>query len=77
MDGIPVIVNSPVFTLTIVDGNSVLEDHLVEPLLFDYRQLEVQNRSNPQCVYWNYENRSDDKLVTLRTGQIMTNMRTG
>ena len=55
--GVPLTINSPVFTLTVVDGNKLLSRQLAEPLLFDFRQLEVNNRTSPQCVYWHHDNR--------------------
>ncbi len=47
-------VNSPVFSLTVVDGNKTIQGSLQEGLKLDFKQLEPQNHSSPQCVYWKF-----------------------
>lgn len=50
--GIPVDISSSVFTMTIVDGNKTLTGHVTSPITLDLKQLDLSNRTTPQCVYW-------------------------
>jgi hypothetical protein len=49
---VPVVVNSPVYTLTVIDAESLQHIFPTEPVTFEFRQMVSVNRTNPQCVYW-------------------------
>jgi cadherin EGF LAG seven-pass G-type receptor 1 len=57
--GAQAVVNSALFSLNVISGNTV--DHVsvtTEPIVFEFRQLTVVNRSNPRCVYWDQSDRT-------------------
>ena len=69
-DDIHVKPNTPVFSLTVVDGNQTIEGFQVHPVTFDFRLLQSENFSNPQCAYWKYSHR----WVDLQCGRWWENV---
>ena len=45
-------INSPVFSLLVIDEDEEVTGPLSEPLVFTFKQLQAENRTSPQCVYW-------------------------
>ena len=51
------VINSPVFTINIVDNEESIAGVLTQPISIDLKQLEMENRTSPQCVFWKYDAR--------------------
>lgn len=51
---VPIVVNSAVFSLNVINGTSLNHVHVTEPVTFHFRQLLSTGRSNPRCVSWVY-----------------------
>lgn len=47
-----VVINSPIMSLVMHDGNTHIQGILGEPVVIDFQLLETQNRTSPQCVFW-------------------------
>ena len=48
------VVNSPVFTLNLMDGSSSVSSSVSPdaPFTFEFPLLETKGRSTPRCVFW-------------------------
>lgn len=46
------VVNSPVYTLNVIDADTLERIVPTKPVEFEFRQLVTVNRTNPQCVFW-------------------------
>jgi len=51
---VPVVVNSAVFSLNVINGTSLNHVDVTEPVTFHFRQLLSMGHSNPRCVSWVY-----------------------
>jgi len=49
---VPIVVNSAVFSITVVNGMSLNRVHVTESVTFHFRQLVSAGHSNPRCVSW-------------------------
>jgi len=49
---VPAVVNSAVFSLSVINGTSLNRVHVTEPVTFHFRQLQSAGRSSPRCVSW-------------------------
>ncbi|XP_046355288.2 cadherin EGF LAG seven-pass G-type receptor 1-like isoform X1 [Haliotis rufescens] len=55
MSDIPVVINSPVMTVVIVDEGKVINGSISTPVNITLKQLYSSNRTGPQCVYWKHD----------------------
>ncbi len=61
-------VNSPTFSLAVVDGNRTLHGKQTSGLELSFRQLDAHNHSSPQCVYYKFSHHGYvSSRVTLRS----------
>jgi len=49
---VPAVVNSAVFSLSVINGTSLNRVRVTEPVTFHFRQLQSAGRSSPRCVSW-------------------------
>ena len=47
-------VNSAVFSLSVINGTSLNRARVTEPVTFRFRQLLSGGRSSPRCVSWTH-----------------------
>ena len=55
VSGRPMSINSPVFTIVLHDNGSVVTGTQPEPVVITFKQLQTENRTGPQCVYWDIQ----------------------
>ena len=48
-------INSPVFTIVLHDNGTEVTGTQPEPVVLTLKQLLEENRTGPQCVFWNSE----------------------
>ncbi|XP_064606055.1 LOW QUALITY PROTEIN: cadherin EGF LAG seven-pass G-type receptor 2-like [Liolophura sinensis] len=51
----PLAVNSPVITVILRDKSRNIHGPLQEPVEITFQQLQVVNRTSPQCVHWQFK----------------------
>ena len=47
-------INSPTFSLAVVDGNKTVHGKIKSDVVLKFKQLEAHNHSSPQCVYYKF-----------------------
>ncbi len=50
-------VNTPTFSLAVVDGNKTIRGRLNSDVRLSFKQMDVQNHSSPQCVYYKFSHK--------------------